>query len=535
MSDQQSYNHLPAFDLFLKLFEKSFNCSIDGKTAIFDPKQIEENHLSLLLAWPGILTIKLSSLTNHKKHEEQLKTVTNLLKSDNEYQAIHDVFETLIEVNPIPEGLFDKINVAKNDSDFEKLRELNKQMHALLPETLQTIILLFNPGFKIHSEFDTYFSHFIYSLGNYFIIFCIIAKFVSGKNEEAYVTIDNIQKVLRKCNLKDQIDLFNLSLIWIDLMEASAGKVLNIMINKNKKHALPPQHSYPIPSTQLHLNKFAGEEKPAVAFIDPHDSIIDEHGDIGTVGFALDINVFKDLDYHLWHIGVRNEKVSENEPIVGSYLFDENKSDGNNLLEILMNRLYQTAKKSSLMAAAIMYLWNEFVDDPAEIVQQNSDEFNRALISLIENYETRKELFNYKDLLRSILSIDKDINNEEFDKSRKKIITSYRKHISPELEKILLEANNEIYDILDEVKKMSKKEKIKLATISRTKIKTVQKTHTINQLKAMAKNYWESKDFKHIQLKDLEFLGYTSDSNKRRDGCANVLARVAKRHGKPRR
>ena len=83
------------------------------------------------------------------------------------------------------------------------------------------------------------------------------------------MTIDNIQKVLQKCNLKDQIDLFNLSLIWIDLMEASAGKVLNIMINKNKKHALPPQHSYPIPSTQLHLNKFAGEEKPAVAFIDP--------------------------------------------------------------------------------------------------------------------------------------------------------------------------------------------------------------------------------------------------------------------------
>ena len=76
MSDQQSYNHLPAFDLFLKLFEKSFNCSIDGKTVNFDSKQIEENHLSLLLAWPGILSIKLSSLTKNKKYEKQLITLT---------------------------------------------------------------------------------------------------------------------------------------------------------------------------------------------------------------------------------------------------------------------------------------------------------------------------------------------------------------------------------------------------------------------------------------------------------------------------
>ena len=48
----------------------------------------------------------------------------------------------------------------------------------------------------------------------------------------------------------------------------------------------------------------------------------------------------------------------------------------------------------------------------------------------------------------------------------------------------------------------------------------------------MAKKYWESNAFKHIQLKDLKFLDYSSDSNKRRDGRARVLARVAQRHGK---
>ena len=100
------------------------------------------------------------------------------------------------------------------------------------------------------------------------------------------------------------------------------------------------------------------------------------------------------------------------------------------------------------------------------------------------------------------------------------------------MEKILIEANDEIEDILDKIIELSKVEKRRVFKTSKEHRELKTEKLTEKRLLQIAQKYWKENQFKHISYNDLDFLKYTSEANKRRDGRSWVLERIATRHGK---
>ncbi len=64
MSVYKNSKELPAFGIFEDLFHLVFNCKWEGENIVKrKPGPIEQENLSLLLAWPGILMIHLAKIT----------------------------------------------------------------------------------------------------------------------------------------------------------------------------------------------------------------------------------------------------------------------------------------------------------------------------------------------------------------------------------------------------------------------------------------------------------------------------------------
>ena len=210
MTDQQNFRNLPSFDLFIRLFERAFNCSLDEKAVSYDPENIEVRRLSLLLAWPGILIVKLASITGNKEYDIQLKILKELLDTETEYQKIFGALESLIKINTIPEELLNQSDEAKKNGDLKQLKDIIKKMRPFFPKVLETFVLMIHPK-SIHVNSQIVLRDFIFSFGNYFVICCIIIKVLEKKEGETYITRDEINNIFQKYNIKDQIDIFNFS------------------------------------------------------------------------------------------------------------------------------------------------------------------------------------------------------------------------------------------------------------------------------------------------------------------------------------
>ena len=120
---------LPAFDIFEKLFQIAFNCKWEGDTVVHkNSNAIKVKHLSLLFAWPGILEMQLATLTGNDNYKKQLDDLRNLLNGKVEYPQIRDFLDSLIKPKSIPPTLIEEANKAKNSGDYDKLKDLKKQM-----------------------------------------------------------------------------------------------------------------------------------------------------------------------------------------------------------------------------------------------------------------------------------------------------------------------------------------------------------------------------------------------------------------------
>jgi hypothetical protein len=232
MTDEQNFSSHPSFNLFIRLFEKAFNCSLEGKTLSYDPKNIDVQQLPLLLAWPGILIMKLASITGHKEYDNQLKTLKELLDVEMEYQKIFNMLESLIKTGPIPKDLLNKSDEAQKNGDRNQLRDIIKEMRPFFPKVLETFVLMVHPK-SIHVDSQIILRDFIFSLGNYFIICLIVIKVLETNDAETYITRDEINKIFQQHNIKDQIDIFNFSSILTNLMASVTEKDLNKIANSD--------------------------------------------------------------------------------------------------------------------------------------------------------------------------------------------------------------------------------------------------------------------------------------------------------------
>lgn len=82
MSDQENLNIYTALDDFLHVLRKFVDFSSDAEIWTYHPDKIERNHLLLLLAWPGIFTMRLSSFIAKDEFEKEFEIIETLHRED---------------------------------------------------------------------------------------------------------------------------------------------------------------------------------------------------------------------------------------------------------------------------------------------------------------------------------------------------------------------------------------------------------------------------------------------------------------------
>ena len=536
--------------------------------------------------------MELAAITGNNEYKEKLDELRNLLHEEVEYPQIRDFLDDLINQEPIPPDLLKKARKAKKSGNNKKLKTQTRKIRRFFPKIFETVIFLLHSK-TMHME--SQWSRLAFLFGNYHTLCCMIAndrmiaddliveinrtkadvrtiindhratKLLEKKKGEAYITIGEMQSVLKKCEIKkNKLDIYAFLDIWMDVLSLKINEGLKSFISFNihkGKDATPITNLIKASSVKMNLYEIKIPNKHTYALVERYDdsaNSIDEA--IKMCGVALNMNPFENFEYDLWYLMAEKEAAGD-KSWEKSFLFLDPKGIGKKTLSNIRLRLCQIAKESSLTIQSIINSWENFVESPAnaikphadiiksqttditkshadilelraDIIKPQLDKIIKKTLELLKDYETREEFFSYKALSRAILSLDAGINDKDFDNMRLRILTYDKKHVGPGLLEILTEANTEITDILNNVKKLSKEEKIKVAKVSKTKTKTRIKKLNKKELKKIAKKYWKENHFKHIIYKDVDSLEYTSDPNLRRKARGLVLKKVAERHGK---
>ncbi len=137
MFDKKDTKDLPAFDIFKKLFQITFDCVWDGDNIDTvtrrKSRDIEQKHISLLLAWPGILAMELASLTRNKEYTIQLDKLRKLLAAEVDYPEVRDFLDKMIPKITIPQDLLDEANKAIKNGDDNRLQDIKYQLRDFHP------------------------------------------------------------------------------------------------------------------------------------------------------------------------------------------------------------------------------------------------------------------------------------------------------------------------------------------------------------------------------------------------------------------
>jgi len=432
-------------DICLKLFEKAFNCNCDGNKFEFSQEQINIKHLPLLFALPGLIVTALTSLTGDKEYQNNIRTIKKALNNEKDYSKIYDILKGLIPTNPIPDTLWNDLEkeLKKNIKSEKNIKFIKKRLRLYYPSIMEAFYLLLNPkSFQIDQQ--NIAKSLIFSLGNYFILACMIFKTLIGEDNSQFLTLNDIKKIMEKCNIKDEINIFWFSLFFYGFTHSYSNKKLRFISEDTSDETLEYKGSVQIPLNDLHLHKLNGEHS-SFYYINKYQKIPTDYSPEETIGSALDINIFYELDYHLWQFGGIDEGISGNESLKGAYLFSEPHIKKYNTLENLVNRLYQITKKSSLVTGALINSWDDFIDDPAKIIDSNIDDYcDWLVLGILENRSTFEQLLRFNDLKRACLSLDLEIKNPKIKKRRKEFEKANDVFIPSEIRKKFLDADEEV-------------------------------------------------------------------------------------------
>jgi hypothetical protein len=437
---------LPAFDIFEKFFQFVFNCKWEDDAIVRgDSTVIKTEHMSLLFAWPGILSMQLVTLTGNTEYKQQLQSLKKTLDENLEYSQIRYFLDNLIKSKSIPPTLLKKALQVENSGNLKEQDNLIKQLLKYQPKIFETIRLLIHSK-SILMRHRSNMVRLGSSLGNFYLLCCIIAKLIGWTEEDAIITLREIQDVLEKCNIPNKFDIYFLSEIWMMVQNRNFGNTLDSFISSNNKKKDSIKYlkdSIKVPSIQRVLHKIKTESSWSYAILKKFDQpTSNPYINVNSSDVAINVNLNKYFEYSLWHLRLK-EEISDND-YTTAFLFLDSKGKGKDTLENLMIRLYQVAKQSSLAIQSIIESWEELIDNPAEIIESNLEQYDEWIFSLIDSYQSRDEFFNFKSLSRIIGDLDTDLDYEIIKEVRDEYKTAKYYHIPIELREKLLKTKEEL-------------------------------------------------------------------------------------------
>ena len=231
MSVFKNSKELPALGIFEDLFDLAFNCKWEGEKVVKrNPGATEQKNLSLLLAWPGILMIHLAQITGDTTYKKNLNELIGMLDDDTDSDQIRAFLDSIIESKKIPKTLFEEIQEALKNKNYDALEKLRKKIHQYLPRIFINILLLLHPK-NLSFVLSTDLIVLIHALSNYYVLCCMAARCFERNDGDRYITNRELNEAYFKCGLQNQLDIYSISRIWPGFL----GPIINIEFNNFSK------------------------------------------------------------------------------------------------------------------------------------------------------------------------------------------------------------------------------------------------------------------------------------------------------------
>jgi len=441
MSVYKNSKELPVFDIFEGLFNLAFNCKWEGENVVKrKPGPIEQENLSLVLAWPGILMIHLAQITGDTTYQNCLKELIEMLDDDTESDQLRGYLDTITESKKIPKSLFEEIQEAVKNRNYDAMENLRKNIHRYLPRIIVTILMLLHPK-NMRFVLDTNLIFLVHSLSNYYVLCCMIIRCFERNDGDPYITNREMDEGYYNCGLQNQLDIYRISQIWSGILNPIINLQFNNFSESNKENKDSDKLIFSricTPSLKIFFYRIFPENIFAyIKEFDDGPGKFDSGENIRGFGYNISKNFGFDND--LWKL------VSFKNPKSNGYLYFNENNDLQGFLSGLIQKLYISARQSSIAMKSIITSWDNFLKDPYEIIDGNLEKFDEWIFSFIlDSYQSRDEFYKFKSFTRVIGDIDTELDYEIINEVRATYKEAKYYHIPIELRQKLLEAKAEL-------------------------------------------------------------------------------------------
>lgn len=438
----------PVFKIFEQLAHLAFNCKWEGENVVArTPEQLKQENLSLLLAWPGILMMKLAGVTGDKFYEKTLDTITNYVEQGTDYSQIKKFIDNIADPAIVPNAINDEIHEALVKNDTQKISIIKKELYNYVPNIYPKTILLLHPinlQLVTGSELIT----LIYSLADFFISWCMIVRCFDRNDGDNYITKSELYENYSRCQNKNHLNINSLSHIFQTILDY----FIQIDINRyfENRHSDNELDCFIVsniktPSIKFSLNR---------VFPDNHLAYIKNYK--STIAASVKDNEILGIGYNIRKtMGFPNElwrTISFNNPGSAGFLLFNEADNEKDVLATLVEDLYRSAMKATIASHSLSLSWSKFIDNPHENIDEHLDKYYDWIASIIFNdYLVREEFFKFKSFSRIIGDIDTELDYPVVTEARELYKNAKKYHISFKHKKNLNEANNELEGFINSV------------------------------------------------------------------------------------
>ena len=462
MSIFKNSKGLPAFDIFENLFHLALNCKWEDEN-IVKRKQgpIKKEDLSLLLAWPGILMIRLAQITGDTTYQNSLKNLSDMLENDTGNDQIRDYLDKIIEPQKIPESILKDVQKARKNKNYDALENLIKKTHQYLPQFIVTLLLLLHPK-NLSFVLDKNLIVLVHSLSNYFVFCSMIIRCLDKNDGDTYITNREMKNSFFNCGLQNQLDIYWISRIWTEILNSIIKPQLKSFSksdkeNKNIEALIFSKIS--TPSIKVYFYRIFPEN--TFAYIKEFDVDSDKSDKLGLdrdiIGLGYNTSRNFGFNNDLWRL------FSFNHPESNGYLIFNENNETRDVLPAMIEGLYRSARQSAIAINSISTSWDNFIKDPYEVIDEKLSEFDEWIYSFIlDSYQIRDEFFKFKPFTRLIGDIDTEMDREIIKEVSDEYRTAKYYHIPNEMRQKLLDAEDELDIFVKLVIKKIKKQEEKI-------------------------------------------------------------------------
>ena len=446
MSIYYKSEDVPIFKVFEQLAHLAFNCKWDGENLIGrGTEPIKQNHLSLLLAWPGILMMNLVQITGDKFYDRALKELNTNLENGADYVQVKNFLDNIINPKFVPTRLKSELHESSIANDLKNISKLKKELYEYVPDIITKTILLLHPRNLTLVTGSEIFS-LIYSLTDFFVLWCMIVRCFDKNDGDAYITKGNIYEIYSKCENISRLDIYSLSHLFPTILDSFINLEIEEyleFIQNDEKLKLFERSNIITPSIQFVIERIV----PAnyISYIKKFNSNKIDFG-LGEEVIGIGYNIRKILGFtnELWRT------ISFNHPKSSGYLlFDKEKSQ-KDFLSTLIEELFRTAIYGAHAIESVSKSWDSFIDNPYEKVDEHLDKYYNWIESiLIDDYLTCDEFYKFKNFSRAIGDIDTEIDVEVVKEVRKLYKDGRKNHIPWEHRSKLMDAKRELESFIE--------------------------------------------------------------------------------------